>query len=363
MYGKSENGNRNILQYRDAVATFVPKRLIRGSRFGKAFPPDEQEQVFQEEERFEAKNEEENSSSKAKHGYYENNSQKYKNQPTQSAYDTQEFEAERDHYRSGRKLDPAPTGGRRGQVQKLIKYAATYGDVIDGKISGDPFLTSPYVKETKVRFDMNQGTSALEEAARKRLEPTNCNVNVNYISIPNIPIMLLHWHECKFISRDTIALQVVLFPGQGSQFVGMCGDPSKMPKATKAMFEIANTILGYDLLDLCLNGPIEKLNQTVHCQPAVVLCSLAAVEKLREENAEELNRTVATAGFSVGEISALVFSGILSFEDAIRLVKVRAEAMQLASEMHPSGMSTVLLSASSKLSKIILIVMKVSLKM
>ena len=145
--------------------------------------------------------------------------------------------------------------------------------------------------------------------------------------------------------------QVIFFPGQGTQFVGMCGNVSEMSSSVRLLYDMASEMLGYDLLQLCEQGPIEQLNKTQYCQPAVLVTSLAALEKLRESNPQALESCVATAGFSIGEITALVFGGVLSFEDAMKLVKVRAEAMQLASEMVPSGMATVLYGADSKLSK------------
>ena len=81
--------------------------------------------------------------------------------------------------------------------------------------------------------------------------------------------------------------------------------------------------LGYDLLDLCLNGPLEQLDRTEYCQPAVVVTSLAAAERLRHQNEDALSACIGAAGLSVGEISALIFAGAISFEDGIRLVKVR----------------------------------------
>ena len=86
---------------------------------------------------------------------------------------------------------------------------------------------------------------------------------------------------------DPEETSVLLFPGQGSQFVGMGKKLIDIPKVQE-IFEHANEILGYDLLDICLNGPKEKLNKTVYCQPAVFVTSLAAVEKLKEEN-EQVN--------------------------------------------------------------------------
>ncbi|XP_033118054.1 malonyl-CoA-acyl carrier protein transacylase, mitochondrial-like isoform X2 [Anneissia japonica] len=140
---------------------------------------------------------------------------------------------------------------------------------------------------------------------------------------------------------DPKNMTVFLFPGQGTQTVGMGKALLSYPNV-KDMFDIASDILGYDLLSLCLNGPQDKLNQTVHCQPAVVITSLAAVEKLKVESPEIVENCVATAGFSVGEFTALVFSGALTFEEAVYLIKVRAEAMQLASDQVDSGMLSVI---------------------
>ncbi|XP_056133443.1 malonyl-CoA-acyl carrier protein transacylase, mitochondrial [Lampris incognitus] len=134
---------------------------------------------------------------------------------------------------------------------------------------------------------------------------------------------------------------VFLFPGQGSQFVGMGRGLLKYGNV-REMFTAAEKILGYDLLSLCLNGPEEELMKTVHCQPAVFVTSLAAVEKLNQENPTAVESCVAAAGFSVGEFAALVFSGAMDFAEALYVVKVRAEAMQEASELVSSGMLSVI---------------------
>lgn len=75
-----------------------------------------------------------------------------------------------------------------------------------------------------------------------------------------------------------------------------------------------NFVFRYDLLKLCLEGPQEKLNQTVYCQPAVMVASLAALEHLKEERPNALESCTATAGFSLGEITALVFAGAITFD-------------------------------------------------
>ncbi|XP_074481354.1 malonyl-CoA-acyl carrier protein transacylase, mitochondrial [Sebastes fasciatus] len=141
--------------------------------------------------------------------------------------------------------------------------------------------------------------------------------------------------------KDPSDCSVLLFPGQGSQFVGMSRGLLKYPNV-KEMFTVAQKILGYDLLALCLEGPEEELRKTVHCQPAVFVTSLAAVERLNHHNPQAIETCVAAAGFSVGEFAALVFSGAMNYAEALYAVKVRAEAMQKASELVPSGMLSVI---------------------
>lgn len=141
--------------------------------------------------------------------------------------------------------------------------------------------------------------------------------------------------------KDPGDCSVLLFPGQGSQFVGMGRGLLKYPNV-KEMFTVARKILGYDLLSLCMEGPEAELMKTVHCQPAVFITSLAAVERLNQENPKAIETCVAAAGFSVGEFAALVFAGSLNFAEALYAVKVRAEAMQRASELVASGMLSVI---------------------
>lgn len=105
----------------------------------------------------------------------------------------------------------------------------------------------------------------------------------------------------------------------------------------------------YDLLKLCLEGPAHELNQTQYCQPAILVTSLAALEKLKEERPNAIDGCVATAGFSLGEITALVFAGAIPFDQALRLVQIRAEAMQMASDKAASGMATILYGPDTEL--------------
>lgn len=121
----------------------------------------------------------------------------------------------------------------------------------------------------------------------------------------------------------------LFFPGQGSQYVKMLSGVKDLP-AVKDMLDKAKGILGYDILDICLNGPEDKLEETRYCQPAMFIGGLAALEKLRGEKPEAVNQASVMAGLSLGEYTALCAAGVFSFEDGLKLVKLRGEAMQEA---------------------------------
>ncbi len=112
--------------------------------------------------------------------------------------------------------------------------------------------------------------------------------------------------------------------------------------AAHEIFERANALLGYDLADLCFNGPAEKLDQTEHSQPALFVTSIAALEVLRSKDPELVNNVRLTAGLSLGEYTALVFAGVMTFEDGLRVVRERGLAMQAAADATPSGMASIL---------------------
>ena len=135
----------------------------------------------------------------------------------------------------------------------------------------------------------------------------------------------------------------LLFPGQGAQHVGMGRKlVEEYPKA-KELFQQANDLLGYDLAHLCFNGPSEELDSTIYSQPALFVCSLAALEKLRADSPDIVLGCEMAAGLSLGEYTALVFSGAMSFEDGLKVVQRRGQAMQAAADATPSGMVSVLL--------------------
>eukprot|EP00249_Psilotum_nudum_P018594 c26879_g1_i2 orf=354-1547(+) len=133
------------------------------------------------------------------------------------------------------------------------------------------------------------------------------------------------------------------FPGQGAQAVGMGKEAQKVPAAAE-LFAKANDILGYDLLDVCINGPKYRLDSTVVSQPAIYVTSLAAVEVLRANEAGQdiIDLVDVTCGLSLGEYTALAFAGVFSFEDGLKLVKLRGEAMQAASDTTNGAMVSVI---------------------
>ena len=112
-----------------------------------------------------------------------------------------------------------------------------------------------------------------------------------------------------------------MFPGQGAQFVGMAEETCKTVPAAKALFDEASEILGYDLLDLCVSGPKEKLDSTEVSQPAIFVASMAAVEKLRQEEGQEaVDSATCALGLSLGEYSALCFADVQVLRDLILLL-------------------------------------------
>lgn len=123
--------------------------------------------------------------------------------------------------------------------------------------------------------------------------------------------------------------------------------------AAKALFDRASDILGYDLLKVCGEGPKEKLDSTAVSQPAIYVASLAAIEKLKAEQGEEAaSRADVAAGLSLGEYTALAYAGAVSFEDGVRLVKLRGESMQAAADAKPSGMVSVIGLGADKVAEL-----------
>jgi [acyl-carrier-protein] S-malonyltransferase len=129
-----------------------------------------------------------------------------------------------------------------------------------------------------------------------------------------------------------------LFPGQGSQFVGMGHDLYERETRARERFHEANEVLGFDLANLCFNGPAEELQLTANTQPAVLVHSVIACELLRVRGLTPM----AVAGHSLGEYSALVASGCIPFADAVRLVHLRGRFMQEAVPLGVGAMAAIL---------------------
>jgi [acyl-carrier-protein] S-malonyltransferase len=132
-------------------------------------------------------------------------------------------------------------------------------------------------------------------------------------------------------------MKAYVFPGQGAQFTGMGKDLYETSALAKELFEKANEILGFRITDIMFEGTAEELKETKVTQPAVFLHSVILAKTLGEDFKPEM-----VAGHSLGEFSALVANGTLSFEDALQLVSKRAFAMQKACEITPSTMAAVL---------------------
>ena len=130
-------------------------------------------------------------------------------------------------------------------------------------------------------------------------------------------------------------MKAFIFPGQGSQSVGMAKDHFDSDSDVKKLFLKANDQLGYSLTDIMFEGPADKLMQTKHTQPAIFLHSIALFRQMDDT-------PDAVAGHSLGEFSALVAARVIDFETALDLVDLRGNLMQEAGEMHPGGMAAII---------------------
>lgn len=140
---------------------------------------------------------------------------------------------------------------------------------------------------------------------------------------------MINWAKTAFV-----------FPGQGAQVVGMGKDIAEKYPAARQTFEQADEVLGYQLSDLCFNGPQTDLDNTLYTQPALYTCGMALLRALQTElpNAAP----AAVAGHSLGELTALAAAGALPFEDGLRLVAERGRLMSEAGEAHPGAMAALL---------------------
>lgn len=132
-------------------------------------------------------------------------------------------------------------------------------------------------------------------------------------------------------------MKAYIFPGQGAQFTGMGKDVYETSDVARKLFERANEILGFDITKIMFEGSAEELKETKVTQPAIFLHSVALFKALGDSAVPQM-----VAGHSLGEISALVANGVLSFDDGLRLVSQRAQAMQKACDSVPSTMAAIL---------------------
>jgi [acyl-carrier-protein] S-malonyltransferase len=139
-----------------------------------------------------------------------------------------------------------------------------------------------------------------------------------------------------------MAKTAFLFPGQGSQFVGMARELDRDLPSVRALFDRSAEILGFDLRRICIEGPAEALEATDVSQPAIFVASLAALEGLKLSNPELVESCRGAAGLSLGEYTALVFAGAMDFEASLKVVRQRGKAMQAAALATRSGMCSVL---------------------
>ncbi len=154
-------------------------------------------------------------------------------------------------------------------------------------------------------------------------------------------------HVSPISDYSFVMKKAFVFPGQGAQFVGMGKDLYDNDPASRELFERANEILGFRITDIMFAGTDEDLKQTRVTQPAIFLHSVILAKSLGEDMRPDM-----VAGHSLGEFSALVVAGALSFEDGLRLVSMRAQAMQKACDIKPSTMAAVLALPDEKVEEI-----------
>ncbi|XP_076243417.1 malonyl-CoA-acyl carrier protein transacylase beg [Calliopsis andreniformis] len=237
---------------------------------------------------------------------------------------------------------------RRIALKKLLSSRHTCRSRCISKFSDGPVKTENSTDEsqklTTSLYTAEEVSRLLEESAIYK--DTN---DKTWATTPYPKDVPINNNEGKQIT-DPENTCVLLFPGQGTIKVGQVQKYMHFP-AAKELFNIANEILNYNLLELCLEGPQEKLNRTEFNQPATVVSSLAALEKVREEKPKVFETCVAAAGYSVGEITALILSGAITFEDGIRLVCIRGKAMQYAADKTSQGMLSVVCTPKAQVFK------------
>ncbi len=160
------------------------------------------------------------------------------------------------------------------------------------------------------------------------------------------------WIQTHLIYNRPIMTTAWLFPGQGSQFVGMARDLYETYSSARAVIDAADAVLGFPLSALMFQGPENELTDTLNAQPALLTHSIAALAALQQAAAKHLEQAAWCAGHSLGEYSALVAAGALDFADGVKLVRARGAAMKRAGELRPGAMAAVLGLDNAKLTEI-----------
>ncbi|MCZ7591529.1 MAG: ACP S-malonyltransferase [Kiritimatiellae bacterium] len=143
--------------------------------------------------------------------------------------------------------------------------------------------------------------------------------------------------------------RAILFPGQGAQAVGMGRELAESNPACRELFDRASAVLGYDLAEICFNGPIEKLTISAHAQPAIFVHSVAAWTAWKERYSDWTFD--CAAGLSSGEWTALHLAGVVSYEETLKILEARGRFMTEACNERPGGMLTVLNATAEQIEK------------
>ncbi len=145
----------------------------------------------------------------------------------------------------------------------------------------------------------------------------------------------------------------LIFPGQGSQYIGMGRDFYDHSELCKHTFETLDEVIGRNLTDIMFSGPIEKLSETVNAQPSIMAVSVAIFRYIEEKNIISKHNVTCVAGHSLGEYSALVVNKSISFEDSIKLLIIRSNAMQESMPLGTGGMAAVIGEEETKIKSVI----------